>query len=779
MKHLKWSPGNEDLRLRGSKAETALINMLERWDVIGCDQVGFEILIANLLSLLNSEGSTFELPHKLQAMRDAKLAKLPATSVYKSRSTLCHSLEALIGHIDFDRVRGCREANGSMMGSPSSTAAYLMHVTAWDDEAESYLRKVVTTLAEADVPFGKTESSTIATFLEEALITGNGTVGFYPSTLPDADDTAKTIIALRILGKAFSVDPLNPKQYSSQISKALTFICNQALAANVVEKWHLHELYWMMLLSQTYSLFYDRLREGALREELFDPPTLKESIPMVLLQVLIKTLQSQRMDGSWDGVCETTAYAVLTLTALSRVSCISPQLNNDEMIAAIQRGKAFLQLHRANWTDGSYLWIEKVTYASSILSEAYCLAAAAVPISPSLPAPRKIPYGIQPVEPLVHEMRKAGALLKFTPLFSEVEPHVLSAAELQACYVLPALQRQRLAIFPRTSTGEHHYSKFIPLTWTACSSLLGGKASLSVLYEMMVLTMLNYQVDEYMESDIQRNFVGDLGLVETAIQQLFVEFGAPSSEEKPKALLGQAVIIDHGSELETIRLTLARYITHILHHPGVLSSPDPLQRKLAYELETFLLAHLSQAEDNRRFRGQLGGASSRRANQKHTFYHWVRSTSADHTSCPFSFVFFNCLISASRSNAFATPRTAYIAEDLCRHLATLCRMYNDYGSVARDKDEGNLNSIDFPEFQQDPVGPTSDKAGKEFEQMRKAELLWLAEYERRGLDMAVLQLEEELGSTCEQLVAYLKLFIRVTDLYGQIYVQKDLTTRLG
>ncbi|RYP91060.1 hypothetical protein DL770_002805 [Monosporascus sp. CRB-9-2] len=607
MKHLKWSPDNEDLTLRGSKAETALINMLERWDVIGSDQVGFEILIANLLSLLNTEGFTLQLPHKLQGIRDAKLAKLPATSVYKSPSTLCHSLEAFIGHIDFDKVRGCREANGSMMGSPSSTAAYLMHATAWDDEAESYLKDVyasqkadggipcawptqifevawvVTTLAEAGVPFGKTESSTIVAFLEEALTAD-------PSTLPDADDTAKTIIALRILGKAFSVDPLikafeasdhfmtyqgernpsfsakcnvltcllsleNPKQYSSQISKALTFICNQALTANVVEKWHLHELYWMMLLSQACSLFYDRLREGALREELFDPLTLKEFVPMVLLQVLIKTLQSQRMDGSWDGVCETTAYAVLTLTAVSRVSCIPPQLNNDEMIAAIQRGKAFLELHRASWTDGSYLWIEKVTYASSILSEAYCLAAAAVPITPSLPAQRKIPYGIQPVETLAHEMRKAGALLKFTPLFSEVEPHILGAAELQASYALLALQRRRLDIFPRTSMGEDRYLK--------------------------------------------------------------------------------------------------------------------------------------------------------------------------------------------------------------------------------DKDEGNLNSIDFPEFQQDPVGPTSDKAGNEFEQMLKAELLWLAEYERRGLDMAVLQLEEELGSTHGQLVDYLKLFIRVTDLYGQIYVQKDIATRLG
>jgi hypothetical protein len=30
-----------------------------------------------------------------------------------------------------------------MMGSPSSTAAYLMHASVWDDEAEAYLRKVL------------------------------------------------------------------------------------------------------------------------------------------------------------------------------------------------------------------------------------------------------------------------------------------------------------------------------------------------------------------------------------------------------------------------------------------------------------------------------------------------------------------------------------------------------------------------------------------------------------------------------------------------------------
>jgi hypothetical protein len=35
---------------------------------------------------------------------------------------------------------------------------------------------------------------------------------------------------------------------------------------------------------------------------------------------------------------------------------------------------------------------------------------------------------------------------------------------------------------------------------------------------------------------------------------------------------------------------------------------------------------------------------------------------------------------------------------MTRHLAVMCRQYNDYGSLVRDAEEGNLNSIDFAEF---------------------------------------------------------------------------------
>lgn len=144
-RRLKRFPSHPDWFSRSHRAEVALRQMLDGWNVNSSDQVGFEMLVIQLLSLLENEGIMLHFPqlNVLRSLKDAKLAKLPPECVYEAPSTLYHSLEALIGHIDFDRVRCWRDANGSMMGSPSSTATYLMHASVWDDEAEAYLRKVL------------------------------------------------------------------------------------------------------------------------------------------------------------------------------------------------------------------------------------------------------------------------------------------------------------------------------------------------------------------------------------------------------------------------------------------------------------------------------------------------------------------------------------------------------------------------------------------------------------------------------------------------------------
>ena len=103
-------------------------------------------------------------------------------------------------------------------------------------------------------------------------------------------------------------------------------------------------------------------------------------------------------------------------------------------------------------------------------------------------------------------------------------------------------------------------------------------------------------------------------------------------------------------------------------------------------------------------------------------------------------------------------------------------MYNDYGSLARDTDEQNLNSVNFPEFHL--KSRSRARASEEtWDERAKSNLLWIADYERQGLQVALALLAAELGDAQQPTVEAVKLFINVTDLYGQIYVLRDIGTR--
>lgn len=142
----------DDIEERISKASDALQIMLAGWCVESCVHVGFEILVPTLLGLLEEKGMSFSMPGKgaLMMLNSKKLAKFDHRMLYgRASCTLIHSLEAFIGKIDFDRV-GHHKVGGSMLGSPSSTATYLIHASNWDVAAEDYLSMVMNSGEAAD-----------------------------------------------------------------------------------------------------------------------------------------------------------------------------------------------------------------------------------------------------------------------------------------------------------------------------------------------------------------------------------------------------------------------------------------------------------------------------------------------------------------------------------------------------------------------------------------------------------------------------------------------------
>ncbi|KAL9069950.1 MAG: hypothetical protein Q9157_005992, partial [Trypethelium eluteriae] len=116
---------------------------------------------------------------------------------------------------------------------------------------------------------------------------------------------------------------------------------------------------------------------------------------------------------------------------------------------------------------------------------------------------------------------------------------------------------------------------------------------------------------------------------------------------------------------------------------------------------------------------------------------------------------------------FPTAKQDYLARDLCRHLASLCRMYNDCGSLGRDRVECNLNSLDFDEFRSDVrVAGGVEVSSKHETDRQKRDLLWIADYEFEAVRVSLKRLEEE--GVDEKTINALRLFVNVTDLYGQI-----------
>ncbi|KAK6073243.1 hypothetical protein SCUP234_08841 [Seiridium cupressi] len=540
IKHLKIQPDNQDWLLRSRKAKAALEDILRGWDMYSTDQVGQEILIISLLGLLEKEEIFIEFPQlsALRAVRDAKLAKIPSSTVYKIRSTSYHSLEAFIGYIDFDKVGQWQEANGSFMDSPATTAAYLMNSSSWDDKAESYLKDV------------------------EALEEQKGLLGF--------------------------------------------------------------------------------------------------------------------------------------------------------------------------------------------------------------------------------GMRKTGSFLARTPLIRDTEPGIVQLVELQACSALQALQRQPPDIFPRTAKGKDKYIFIIPLAVLLCAEVHGCSISLSVLYEMMVLSILNFHADEYMGGVIEKHFSTDLDVIRGLVGQLFTSTHSHAYSGKVNGNTnghsGEAKTINQSSEtselftngsspttfdleqqhdsldqpsVNDVKAVLFSFIERILEHPAVQSSPARLQGQLASELQTFILAHIMHAEDNHRLRTQSQsngkGTLLSNGNVVHSVNGNLTLQLAMAAYCP-------------RHAPPISPRTP---------VANLCRMYKDYGSLERDEEEHALNSVNFPEFfyhggkQASPITSSTSSGDA------KSELLWIAEYERRGLDVAMNLLEKELGPG--ELMSALRMFVDVTDLYGQIHVLKDIT----
>ncbi|RDW76335.1 terpene synthase family protein [Aspergillus mulundensis] len=91
-----------------SQPTTFLRKRLQKWDTTAAKaHVGFEILVPAHQPYLAAEGITFGFPDEalLHMLCNRKLGLFSPDLLYSNQPTsLTHSLEALVGKIDFDRI---------------------------------------------------------------------------------------------------------------------------------------------------------------------------------------------------------------------------------------------------------------------------------------------------------------------------------------------------------------------------------------------------------------------------------------------------------------------------------------------------------------------------------------------------------------------------------------------------------------------------------------------------------------------------------------------------
>ena len=525
---------------------------------------------------------------------------------------------------------------------------------------------------------------------------------------------------------------------------------------------------------------------------------LRDRIPVVLIGVLIQTLKSQNPDGSWGPVAsgEQTAYAIMTLASISSLSWFT-QFQH-QLQTAIDKGRDFIGQVNVASPKPEYLWIGKVTYGMTFVSQSYILAA----LNMTWPTRR---LGSE-VDKLVDvSVKKTNELTSFyseLPLFSSTPSWMIQASVIEGYFFLPILKRIRLDIFPRQGMKEDNYFEFIPSSWTSPSRLNGASCSPQILLDLMIYSLLTYQVDEYIEAVIGKYFADSIDKVRRAVDNILAKLQnscnglrtSSSSDRTQESHERNGVPTEDGNlinatdqvnfaktpiSLEEVQTTLGNFITRILQSDGVKKASRYDQENLRDELRAFLHAHLTSVEENARLSKEDSSHNyvTPFRSSSGTFYDWVRSTGASHVACKPAFVFLSCLIAQGHLDCFPSAEEKYLAQDLNLHLATMTRMYNDYGSLTRDRLETNLNSINFPEFcdrSENSNTGCDDKAPNQdaFEQELKSKLLRLTEYERDCYKLALSRLNEMLE---KRVMKALTSFSNTAELYGQIYVKRDIS----
>ena len=344
-----------------------------------------------------------------------------------------------------------------------------------------------------------------------------------------------------------------------------------------------------------------------------------------LFQCLTSTLQSQRADGSWGckGPREETSYAVLTLASLLALPIAQPL--RPQMDSAIDHGRQFIKASET--CQPEYLWIEKVSYGSKNLANAYKIAALYTSVD-------KIPLGGQ-VKGLCNFSYNTPPRFEnpsTSGLLSKGPEWLILAASVEARLWLPQLRNTLDAVLKPSSVDDDFET--IAFRWILASSRLGLALSSQFLCDMISASVINERLIALMNGqtilgghnardEVVAAIHGDVDVCRK--RKLGFDDEPTSSERHPHGLMSNGtswtvkendiaakIVLDediqvhcNGENEESRGINDnhandgASLIRYFQDHPSIAGASKEDKATLKYNIERFLLAQVSSILENR------------------------------------------------------------------------------------------------------------------------------------------------------------------------------------
>lgn len=514
---------------------------------------------------------------------------------------------------------------------------------------------------------------------------------------------------------------------------------------------------------------------------------LSEMAPIVLTQMTSQVLVTRREDERVDSQfsckpAEEIALDVITLLALSSFPWM------DILREQIEEGIT----ERKNIVC-SILESDKKCHLSTT-SLAYVLTALG-----KQPAPRLAPA----VE--AYNSQMTTKLTKFAHYFMDAsftkgESTVsIKASILESSFYTSLLKKSRADIFPRTSSKEKDkYLDYIPPTCIFQSTYFERCVAPQLLFDLILWSMYIFLVDEYMEKHVSTFSADELEEMRAGLEKIHPEPDSRYSIIR----VAQLPFLEKENELQTkttqrVETALSvfyKWVSWALNWDRLKRATRLDMNEFRSEIKKYLLFHIHQAMDNCRLEAQQN-ASNDPVTKPHYeiicfdspqtgYTTWIHTVGGGHISAPVSLAMTTCYIGScvrGGKDGWSSVAQRMFAYELNVHIAAFCRIYNDYGSIARDTNEGNLNSINFPEFWSDPFPNWSE--GEDIQNtvksLLKRRLLEVGQHER---NMACIlgeklysSLEEEKSEEGKIIASFMRVYFRSAEMFSDMYLTRDVT----